>query len=279
MPDTLNIAPAPAANELDSLALDSIAPIPEGEVPSALIFTAEPETTNSLNEGVADTASAGSGMSWIYVILAVLFCITALRFKGSIRYIQALTADLVDTRVRNNVFDDTVKETSLIVLLNVMWVACAGILCWLAVSHFISGPDHYSLNVTIKQPVGIALCGAIALGYLLIMMLAYWIVGNVFSDSRLASIWIKGAAASTGLQTFLLFPIALVALNYQSWVGPLLIVALIVFVAGKIIFLYKGFRIFFAQISSWLLFLYYLCSLEIIPVILTFAAMVAVCSS
>jgi len=109
------------------------------------------------------------------------------------------------------------------------------------------------------------------------MLMAYWMVGNVFSDSKKTRLWVKGAAASTALETFLLFPVSLLMLIYPGWCGILLWIAAGVFIMGKIVFLYKGFRIFFAEISSWMLFLYYLCSLEIVPLILTFICAMLAC--
>ncbi|MDE6338919.1 MAG: DUF4271 domain-containing protein [Muribaculaceae bacterium] len=46
---------------------------------------------------------------------------------------------------------------------------------------------------------------------------------------------------------------------------------------GKIVFIYKGFRIFFQQLRSWLLFLCYLCSLEIVPLILAYLLAYQIC--
>ncbi|MDE5870106.1 MAG: DUF4271 domain-containing protein, partial [Muribaculaceae bacterium] len=62
------------------------------------------------------------------------------------------------------------------------------------------------------------------------------------------------------------------------WTVGLLEIAAGVFILGKIMFIYKGFRIFFNQISSWMLFLYYLCSVEIVPLILTYFATLQLCS-
>ena len=38
----------------------------------------------------------------------------------------------------------------------------------------------------------------------------------------------------------------------------------------KFVFIIKGFRIFFTESSLWVVFLYYLCSLEIVPMVITF---------
>ena len=157
---------------------------------------------------------------------------------------------------------------------------CTGILHWTLLKFDFAGQAAAdSINLRVGEPEGVWICTGMVGLYLGGMMLAYLIVGNVFSDSKLTRLWIKGASASTGLQAFLMFPLALLALTYVKWAGAVLIVGASVFVLGKIVFLYKGFRIFFTQISSGMLFLYYLCSLEVIPIILTYLATLWICTS
>lgn len=264
MPDSIQTHLPDSVAAGDSLAMTVGDSVASGEQMGGIVLVAPQQFDESTLTSSADQHNDSVGMSWIYVVLSILFCATALKFHGSIRYLQSLAIDIIDTRVRHNAFDDTVKETSLIVLLNSLWVASIGILLWVAVrNHLHIGAPPEGV------PISIAICIGVAAAYLLIMLLAYWIVGNVFSDGALTGLWIKGAAASSAIQTFLLFPIAIVALNFEPWSNSLVVIAFCVFVLGKILFLYKGFRIFFTQISSWLLFLYYLCSLEIIPVIIT----------
>ena len=124
---------------------------------------------------------------------------------------------------------------------------------------------------------GIAICSGVALLYMLLMQLAYWTVGYVFTDSAHARIWLKGANASTALMAMPFLVIALLMLCYPQWNETLLIIAAIIFILGKIIFIFKGFRIFFTRFSSWLLFLYYLCSLEIVPLVFTAVAAAVAC--
>lgn len=269
--DTVAADTIPAAKDLQG--------VPGEELQGIVLVNPAAEYVAVTGNG-KDTSPVGEGMSWIYLVLGVLFCITALKFKGSTRYLHAIASDMTDTRVRHNAFDDTVKETSLMVLLNLMWVASAGIMLWVGVDYYVPSDSTVdSIGISCTPPAGICRCAAIAALYLCVMLIAYWIVGLVFSDSRQTRLWVKGAAASTGLQAFVLFPLALVALNYPQWSQGLIIIGIIVFVIGKLVFLFQGFRIFFAQLSSWMLFLYYLCSLEIIPVIITCFAAVSVCTS
>lgn len=259
----------------DSLTVDTVVP---GEAREGIVLV-NPAAAYRDATPVESPGIWGGGMSWIYLGLAIMFCIIGVRFKGNKRYLKAVLSDLTDTRVRHNAFDDTVKETSLLVLLNILWVACAGILLWVLVRLTVPDNPEWSLSIPDRPAQGIGLCIGVAAVYALGMFLAYWTVGNVFSDRKLTRLWLKGAAAASGLETFMLFPLSLVALSYPGWAATSLIIAGVVFVIGKIVFLYKGFRIFFSEISSWMLFLYYLCSLEIVPLILTYVATVAICTT
>lgn len=218
-------------------------------------------------------------MSWVFLALSVLFCAVCLKFKSNTRYLKALIDDMTDVRMRTNLFDDTVKETSFLVLLNVMWAACAGVLVWKTICLSAGPPllgNSFTLNVSPAAGAGISI--AVAAVYSVFMLLAYWIVGMVFSDRKRTVMWVKGAAAAQGIEVIFFFPLALLTLCYTPWTSTVLIIAAVVFVLVKIIFIYKGFRIFFNQISSWMLFLYYLCSLEIVPVILMYFGSLYICS-
>lgn len=215
-------------------------------------------------------AAPSDDMSWIYVGLAAIFCMVGFCMHNSPRYWQAVASDLTATRERANVFDETVRETTFLVLLNLMWVASAGVLLWTAVRW---------LNPGIPGNVagGVGICMGMSLLYNSAMLLAYFVSGSVFTDGRHASMWVRGAAAAAALETVLLFPLALLALVRPEWAQILLLTAVCVFILGKIMFIFKGIRIFFNHSSSWLLFLYYLCSLEIVPLILTYVLTLQIC--
>lgn len=268
---------AVAADSVAGLAADTLA---AGEIKEGIVLVNPAAAYRDSAQNAAPAAGWGGGMSWIYLGLSLLFCIIGIKFKGSARYLRAILSDLTDTRVRHNAFDETVRETSQLILLNILWIASAGILLWVLIDMNIGTDRAISLSLPPgREAEAIALCMAVVAGYQVVIFSAYWMVGNIFSDRNLTRLWVKGAGASSALEAFVFFPVALVALNYPAWAEPMLLTAAATFIAGKIVFLYKGFRIFFTQISSWLLFLYYLCSLEIVPLILTYVGAVAACSS
>ncbi|MDE6866253.1 MAG: DUF4271 domain-containing protein [Muribaculaceae bacterium] len=222
---------------------------------------------------------AGEGaMSWIWLGILALFVVVALKFKNNYRYLKAVGDDLTDIRVRQNAFDETVKETSFLVLLNLLWVVCAGVLLWKTV--MVTTPHSLAESFGIRDnlTLGIGICVGVSAAYVVMMFLAYWLVGRVFTDKMRARMWLKGAGASQGLEVILLFPLALLTLCYEPWTLILLEISACGFILGKIVFIYKGFRIFFNQFSSWMLFLYYLCSIEIVPLVLTYVATLQICS-
>ncbi len=217
-------------------------------------------------------------MSWIYLLLMALFCVVAIRFHKSPHFIKTIAGDLTDTRERGNVFDDTVRETTLLVLLLIMWSLCAGVMLWSLIRLRSGIRAEYSFGVPDSGALGTAICMAVFVVYSGAMMLAYWVVGRVFSDGPRTQSWIKGAGATAALQTFAFYPIALLLLCQPQWTPELLCAGAAVFIMGKLVFIFKGFRIFFTRFSSWLVFLYYLCSLEIVPLILTYVASLYLCS-
>ncbi|MDE6804770.1 MAG: DUF4271 domain-containing protein, partial [Muribaculaceae bacterium] len=113
--------------------------------------------------------------------------------------------------------------------------------------------------------------------YTLFMMGVLWLTGIIFTDRNRAALWVKGYAAAQGLLSFIFFPLALLCQSYPGEQMTFLYVAGGALVLAKLIFIWKGLRIFFNQFSSWVLFLYYLCSLEIVPLILTYIAAVLLC--
>ena len=215
-----------------------------------------------------------TGMSFIISTLIILFLIIGLRFRNNGKFIGALMKNLVETKTRHNVFDDTVRETSLLIILNVMWCACAGIIIFRLLELNLQSPYDSFLSPASNPPLAIVSGIIAAVAYTVFMILAYIGIGTVFSNLDHGRLWLKGFLASQGILGFLYFPLALLFLCYPQWNVILLWIALILFVMLKLIFIWKGMRIFFTQFSSWVLFLYYLCSLEIVPLILTYWATV-----
>ena len=84
--------------------------------------------------------------------------------------------------------------------------------------------------------------------------------------------WLRGFNASQSLAGLALIIPALLTIFYPDAARPTLIVAGCIYFLARVIFIAKGFRIFFTRITSLVYFILYLCTLEIIPVILVYQA-------
>lgn len=264
----------------DSVAIDTVTP------DTVWYLMLEPPSTPALPEHSTGGGDS-TGMSWILTGLLTLFIIVAIRFRSNYKYLGAMFKDAVEVRERGNVFDETVREESFMALLNVLWCFSAGVLLYSLVEWGATEPwvvsrlqaSGFAPPAGGDRPLGMALCAGIALVWQMLMVGLYYVVGNVFSDTAHTRMWLTGYLATTGLSTLIFFPLALCAICYPADAHVILCVALGGLIVAKLVFIWKGFRIFFKEITSWLLFLYYLCSLEIVPLILLFASCLAVCST
>jgi hypothetical protein len=206
----------------------------------------------------------GVDASWVLMLLLLLFMAVGVKAGKSRKYFQILVRDLTDTRRRNNIFDDTVRETSFLIILNVLSLASLGVILF----YGIGGLEMVAKGADVT--LGLLICIGVSLAYGFLMWCTYWVSGVVFSDKTTTRIWVRGFAAAQALLGVALLPIALAMMFYPICCQELLFCAFSLFVISKIIFLCKGFRIFSHQPSSYLLFLYYLCTVELIPLIIVY---------
>ena len=223
-------------------------------------------------EPIGTPGGGGNYISWILSGLFIIFVIVCLRYRKNSRYFSILLHDIMEVKERHNAFDDTLRETSFLWLLNLLWCGSAGVLLY----GMLYPPDGGTLIGSIDV-TRMLICMGIATGFTLFQSLSYALVGNVFSNRARASVWFKGHLSTQGLEAILLFLVALVSLCVPGICATMLVVGGIVFIMAKILFIYKGFCIFFADFSYWVLFLYYLCSLEIVPIVLAYTGARSLC--
>ncbi len=58
---------------------------------------------------------------------------------------------------------------------------------------------------------------------------------------------------------------AAIFIAHPEWAPALTVCALVLYLAARILFIIKGFRIFYRGFGSFVYFILYLCTLEIIP--------------
>lgn len=201
--------------------------------------------------------------SGILTLLTVMFLFVAFNFKHCAKLFGVLAADMWSVRRRANAFDDpTANETRvLVVLLFQLWV-CEGLLTYAA----LSGLGYIAAPASIFKPI-VALSG-VAFVYYLSQLAAYRFVGYLFTDPIGASQWVKGFNSSQAFLGIALMIPALVTVFYPSATDAMLWAASGLYVVARILFIIKGFRIFYHNFPSLLYFILYLCALELVPLVL-----------
>lgn len=203
-------------------------------------------------------------------LLVGVFVLTGLSMGHIRRLFRALPQRLWSVRRRGNAFDDTTSnETRTLLLLLGMMCVAEGILLykWLG----------ESVTTGVFAAVG-ALTG-LAAAFYLFQFFACAVVGYVFTDKAGSVSWLRGLNATAALSAVVLIFPAVVALFYPSLCGAMLIAAGVLYVAARMVFVIKGFRIFYNNFLSLLYFILYLCTLEIIPVIVLYVSATEICKT
>ena len=120
--NTSGVSPVAAA-PLPAIAPDTVAADTIVVTEKVFGLTLEPPV-----EPKVEPMPSSFGMSCVFSALFILFCVIGLRFRNNLKYVTTLLHNLVEVRVRHNVFDETVRETSFLVLLNLLWSCSAGII-------------------------------------------------------------------------------------------------------------------------------------------------------
>ncbi len=204
-----------------------------------------------------------SGVLCVVMSMILLLIFAIRNFKT---FFRTLFQDAWSLRKRDNVFDE--KDAS---ATGGSWLLGLQVCVWeslilLGIVNYEDGSIMLRYHVMILTAM---LMGAVSAFYLF-QLGVYKILGYVFSDGVGSDQLMRGFTSTQGLLGFsLLFP-ALGILFYPSAVNMLIIVGLVLYILARLIFICKGFRIFYDNYSSILYFFLYLCSLEVVPLALIY---------
>lgn len=242
------------ADRADRAAIDTI------ELTSTVIVPRD-----NWNVGLEGSARQGSldGNSGILTIIVVMFVSIAMNFKECRKLFTRFIDELRNSKYRENDFDEhSNHETRLTILTVIPYLIYGGIILS-AYKIFHSGQTDtniHEFNILIKS---IGLFSA----YYLFQLCAYSLLGYTFAGDDGSKRWIRALNASQSLAGVALMIPALIMLFYPQTTPTVCIISLIIYLAARLIFIAKGFSIFYNNIFSLVYFILYLCALEIIPLI------------
>ncbi len=187
----------------------------------------------------------------------------ALSYHKGYKYIENFFHYMFSTRRRENLFEDhTVNETGILTALIGNTCIVEGFLIFAAV-RMLCPALAPALQANVFSHIAIY-CGIAVLFYVG-QWLVYKVLGYTFSDKQGTKLWIDGFKATQAFLGLLLLPVLILLMLYPYHGKLLLSIAASLYLIARLVFIFKGFRIFYGNLSSILYFLLYLCAVEIVP--------------
>ena len=143
----------------------------------------------------------------------------ALRYRRNFKFTGRLVYDLASVKRRRNMFDDTVRETTFGIMLNVLCIVSVGLLLSAGLSYTGYAPAPAAGYL----PESLGICLLLTAGYYLCQLIAYLIIGRVFVSRSSTKIWIRGFTAGQSLLGIVLFPLAMLSVFYPAGMSVLLL--------------------------------------------------------
>ena len=259
----------------DSLAADSMPPMKSYNPACVDLFgidenpfaESERSTVTSLPEGrkgepLNNTPLNDAGCM---ALVMLVFFFLAISFRNGSKYVSDIAHHMFSVRKRQNAFEShTMSETQVMITLLANTSLMIGLLFYIGIGYFF--PSHH-LSEHVFTSVGALtlLSGA----FTVLQLGLYHVLGYVFAhDSIDTKLWIDGFKSSQSLLGLILFPIVFIILLYPATTQTLLYCSIFLYFCSRLVFISKGFRIFFNNFSSCVYFILYLCTVEIVPVFL-----------
>ena len=212
--------------------------------------------------------------SMIMLLLSCLFLLTSYRLGRP--YIANLGHYLFSPKGKDDLFaEHTSNDARIIIAIIVITCLMGGIMMYYGLLWY-----NPSLTIALQNSVFLhvlVLTLAMAI-FVSLQLLLYRLIGYTFATENLTDMWVQGFLASQAVLGLLLFPVAVITLVFPSTIKLMVTIAIILYILGRIVFISKGFRIFFNNLSSSIYFILYLCAVEIVPPLLALAGTVYVCT-
>ncbi len=215
-------------------------------------------------DGSERTVSVGDN-SGVLTVVAVVIVLMMINYKHCRRLFSTLWQEMWAMRHRANVFDEhTSNETRVLALMALQWCMCTGLLLYSGLG--LSGATLAPSKAFIDTGSLILLMVA----YYVAQWAAYQVVGYTFTTPIGRRLFVQGFTSSQSLLGFALLIPALVSIFYPSAAFVAVIVGVSLYIIARIVFITKGFRIFYTNFGSIFYFILYLCTLEIVPLLLVY---------
>lgn len=203
----------------------------------------------------------------IISLFIILFLILSITFKHSRKLFGSLWSDLWNVRRRQRQY--TKRTPAEARMVTTFYIQLIIFLALLTQCHFRLLWDQGSdISWSFPRTITYSLMW---LAYYVFSLSTYRIVGYTFGQPITTSLWLRGFNAAQIFAGFGLAIPAAIAVFYPDSAGHAVIIGATIWFIARVIFIIKGFRIFYSGFSSFLDFFLYLCALEITPLFILYS--------
>ncbi len=209
-------------------------------------------------------------------LVMLVFFFLAISFRNGYKYVSNFAHHMFSIRKRQNAFEDhTMSETQMMIALLSNTCLMAGLLLYVGINKFY---PEFTLSEHVFKSVGnLTLLFAC---FITLQLILYYILGFVFAqDKEDTRLWLDGFKSTQSILGLFLFPIAFITILYPASSTFMLICSIILYFCSRLVFISKGFRIFFNNLESCVYFILYLCTVEIVPVFLMCTGAIYLCKT
>ena len=204
----------------------------------------------------------------ILAAVLLLFILLGFNARHVARIFTNFFSDIWSVRQRDNIFEEhTATETQTMFILTLLTSVLEGVILY----------NYFGAGMEMAVLAGFGICIAIALAFNIFSIVACTTVGYAFTSPALTSQWRRGLYASQAmLGLFLLIP-TIILLVRPNAVAAGFYIGATLYVIARLLYIIKGIRIFYDHFYSWLYFILYLCTLEIIPLLVIWRTLGDLC--
>ena len=212
------------------------------------------------------------GSSGVMAMLLLAILAVVVSYRSGYKYVHNMWHNIFSVKMRD--FEDhTLDETWILVTLVLNSCVVQGVFLFCAVTRDAALYAHTNPRLFLY----VGLLSAVALVYYLCQLGLYRLLGYVFGTPEQTESVLNGFKAITSLVGLLLLPEVMVMLTFPHTTETMLIVGAISYLCARVVFIIKGFRIFYYNLLSSVYFILYLCAVEIVPPIIVWVISMNVC--
>lgn len=205
--------------------------------------------------------------SWISLILILCFLVVAGSYRSSNKFIQYIVSEVFDYKERSSFYQkSTLNMVRLKIALLFMTFLIEGLALFVVYGNFVSVSAFTS--VKLMEVIGL-FAGGFLLFYLLQLGL-YAIITYTFTNKTNAGLLSGALTGTTILLGMLLFIPVLVSIYHTIPLNIFIFITISLYFATRLLFIYKGVKIFFSDFYSLIYVVLYLCTFEIAPLLVIY---------